>query len=119
MQDQAGSAMMVPPSNQNLPRLGLRNANLKASLRWQSIFEPDLVLTREHCEISASPLSRRETTNKVPGKLFPDACNKCAFLYLRAMPMVWRCHWHLEGCSDVGRAMCAMAAVAIRFGRWA
>lgn len=71
----------VPDASKHLPRTGLLAADLRGDLDWTKLFDEQLVLTREHCEIGRLP-GGKESTVKAPAKLFPDAQHKCAELLL-------------------------------------
>lgn len=88
----AESLVTVPESNKSLPRTGVTSADLLGDLDWTKIFDEQLVLTREHCEIGRLP-GGKESTVKAPGKLFPDAQHKCASCSLRCLPVSAAVRW--------------------------
>lgn len=71
------SLLTIPEKSERLTqRVALSPADVTTALPWQAVFDPQLVLDRSSTEVMAN--NGRDTTVKVPEKLFPDAHQRYA-----------------------------------------
>jgi hypothetical protein len=64
----------VPAASKKLARNGLTMADVQADLRWQLVFDSELILDRRQCDTKKS--NSHDIIVKAPELVFPKALNR-------------------------------------------